>query len=399
MRNKQMTSVSCTLQELPEVFKSDDPLVNGQSMTTNPDKLYRLDRHISEVAKWQRTAKTRELINYCQFRLGLIPSCSKPSAQVVQILSNYKTGHLDRIPKNFQILIDCHKELVDKAVQIDARTINKRKETNSMTKTNKTYSKPSYDEETLKRLKVWAGDIENYGISPTLSECSAIKRFQLNGKKNYPEAYSKPLLRVMMKHKDLVDRLYVDVKTQTIIPKTEEQKSLSYKELYRSTRQTQEDYKHFLEYMEYCAGLRQEFDKSLIRASWDSARTLIKEDKLHVLSKDIRQIVLDNFEVCKAAAFTDLRSRKSTSAPVPEQPKETKDSVVIENINYAIDELNALKDAKEPVSQHETESGRISSKEAHITPSPASTTTVPDTLSLLIQLAKKAGATEITIKL
>lgn len=387
-----MTSISCTLQELPEVFKSDDPMVNGKSMTTNPDKLYRLDRHISEVAKWQRTAKTRELINYCQFKCGIIPTCEKLSTQVAQILSNYKHGRLDKIPKNFQILIECHKDLVDKAVQIDSRTINKRKETNSMTKTNKTCSKPSYDEETLKRLKVWAGDIENYGISPTLPECSAIKRFQLHGKKDYPKAYSKPLLRVLLKHKDLVDRLYVDIKTQTITAKTEEQKGLSYEELYRSTRQTQEDYSNFLEYMKYCAGLRQDFDKSLVRPSWDSARTLIKEDKLRILSKDIRQIVLDNFEVCKAAAFADLRSRKS--APVPEQPKETKDSTVVNNINYAIDELNAIKEA-----QHGVESGRMSCEESHVTPTPAAVATVPDTLSMLIQLAKKAGATEITIKL
>ena len=144
--------------------------------------------------------------------------------------------------------------------------------------------------------------------------------------------------------------------------------------------------------MKYCAGLRQDFDKSLIRKSWDSARTLIKEDKLHVLSKDIRQIVLDNFEVCKAAAFTDLRSRKSV--PVSEQPKETKDSTVVNNINYAIDELNAIKEAKYGV-----ESGRINCKESHVTPTPAAVATVPDTLSMLIQLAKKAGATEITIKL
>ena len=387
-----MTSISCTLQELPEVFKSDDPMVNGKSMTTNPDKLYRLDRHISEVAKWQRTAKTRELINYCQFKCGVIPTCEKPSTQVTQILSNYKHGRLDKIPKNFQILIECHKDLVDKAVQIDSRTINKRKGTHSMTKTKRTYSKPSYDEEQLKRLKVWAGDIENYGITPALPECHAIKHFQLHGKKDYPKAYSKPLLRVLLKHKDLIDRLYVDIKAQTITAKTEEQKGLSYEELYRSTRQTQEDYSNFLEYMKYCAGLRQDFDKSLIRKSWDSARTLIKEDKLHVLSKDIRQIVLDNFEVCKAAAFADLRSRKS--APVPEQSKETKDSTVVNNINYAIDELNAIKEA-----QHGVESGRTNCEESHVTPTPAALATVPDTLSMLIQLAKKSGATEITIKL
>lgn len=387
-----MTSTSCTLREIPEVFKSDDPMVNGKSMTTNPDRLYRLDRHISEVAKWQRTAKTRELVNYCQFKCGIVPTCEKPSTQVVQILSNYKHGRLDKIPKNFQILIECHKDLVDKAVQVNSRTINKRKETHSMIKTKRTYSKPSYDEEQLKRLKVWAGDIENYGITPASQECYAIKHFQLHGKKDYPKVYSKPLLRVLLKHKDLVDRLYVDVKTQTITAKTKEQKDLSYEELYTTLHHTPEDIKSFLEYMEYCAGLREYFDLSKRRKIWDKTRTLLKEDKLQDISKALRPVILDNFEVCKAAAFANLRSRKSV--PVPEQPKETKDSTVVNNINYAIDELNAIKEA-----QHGVESGRTNCEESHVTPTPASTTRVPDTLSMLIQLVKKAGATEITIKL
>lgn len=46
-----------------------------------------------------------------------------------------------------------------------------------------------------------------------------------------------------------------------------------------------------------------------------------------------------------------------------------------------------------------TNTGKTSCKDWHVSSAPASTNTIPDTLTLLIQLAKKAGASEVTIKL
>lgn len=298
----------CTLQELPEVFKSDDPMVNGKSMTTNPDKAYRLDRHISKVAKWKRTARTQELINYCKWRVGEIETCDKPSAAVYNVLMYYKHNRLDKISENFKILIECHKELVDKAMAIDIR--KRQKGNNIMTKSKKQRKQTitqKFLSQAERKLRCWAGSKTDGTALPTQIECAAIKCFQLHGAKGYSNAYSKPLLTAMLKHKDLVDMLYVDTKAQTIRLKTEEQKLLNYQELYSSV---------------------------------------------------------------------------------------TKQNTV----EKAVKSTNASKNSQ-TIIQHGVESGRINHKELHITPPPASSNTVPDTLSMLIHLAKDAGATEITIKL
>lgn len=393
-----MTKVFYKVNSEIDSCVSDNPLVNGKSMTTNPDKLYRLDRHISTIAKWQRTAKTRELINYCKWKIGELDICSKPSATVAQILSKYKQGRLDDIPENFKVLIQCHKDLVDKAVSIDLRK-RKMKGDISMAKTmttRKKHVRQSFDKEAYRRLRVWAGSNIDGTALPTLLECSAVKYFQLHGKKGYSNTYSQPLLRTMLKYPELVEKLYVDTKAQTITLKTDEQKTLSYEELYKTAsykkaiaqqkknnkyvEQVRKDVEDFKEYCEYRLGKCSEYTKP-IKKYWMSIFTMTKQNKVHLISNTYRAFVSQNKDfVLQAAA---VNTKKLNAGLLYENKVE-------QNIDTVINKLKMIK----------SETGRVSHTESHqTTESPSSSSTVPDTLSMLIQLAKKSGATELVIKL
>lgn len=98
-------------------------------MTDNPDIQYRHKRVITPIkeTKYKRVTKIKELINYCKFRVGEIEVCEKPSATVISILSNYKYGKLDLIPKGYLEAIESYKDLIDRAIKVDGRSLKRKK--------------------------------------------------------------------------------------------------------------------------------------------------------------------------------------------------------------------------------------------------------------------------------
>jgi len=117
------------------ILSSEDPVIDGTSMTVNKDLKYRRKRIVSKVKPYKRTYKIQELLNYCKFKVGLIPTCEKPPKMVAKVLTDYKYHRLDEIPKAYLEIIELNKELVENAININLRGLKKTTKTKKAKKT------------------------------------------------------------------------------------------------------------------------------------------------------------------------------------------------------------------------------------------------------------------------
>lgn len=113
-------------------FLSSDPLVNGKSMTTNPERIFRLDRDISKIKPHKKTPRVREFLQYCRFLTGVVSVCEKPPITFNQILTNIRKDRIELVPKGYSLAISTNWHLCYNAAI--ALKQNKMKKENSMTK-------------------------------------------------------------------------------------------------------------------------------------------------------------------------------------------------------------------------------------------------------------------------
>lgn len=116
MNKEQYTKID--LSNLTQMYRQKQDMIDGSNLTNSPDKKFVKKRIISQG---KRTAKIQELLNYCRYKTGELPSCEKPPMTIIRILTLVKHGLYDEIPKGYREAYECHKELITKAANIDLR--------------------------------------------------------------------------------------------------------------------------------------------------------------------------------------------------------------------------------------------------------------------------------------
>lgn len=112
-----------------EIDETEEVKIDGSAMTVNPEEKFRKKRIVTPAkeTKYKRVAKVQDFLNYCRFRVGELEVCEKPSAYVIKVFYNYKANKLDEIPQGYMAAINTHKDLIDRAVNVDLRSTNNSK--------------------------------------------------------------------------------------------------------------------------------------------------------------------------------------------------------------------------------------------------------------------------------
>lgn len=119
---KKKTEVAKQIEK--EIDEAEEAKIDGSAMTVNPEEKFRKKRVVTPAkeTKYKRVAKVQEFLNYCRFRVGELEVCEKPSSYVIKVFYNYKANRLDKIPQGYKAAIDTHKDLIDRAVNVDLRS-------------------------------------------------------------------------------------------------------------------------------------------------------------------------------------------------------------------------------------------------------------------------------------
>ena len=119
---KKKTEIAEQIEK--EIDEAEEAKTDGSAMTVNPEEKFRKKRVVTPAkeAKYKRVAKVQEFLNYCRFRIGELEVCEKPSSYVIKVFYNYKANRLDKIPQGYMAAINTHKDLVNKAVNVDLRS-------------------------------------------------------------------------------------------------------------------------------------------------------------------------------------------------------------------------------------------------------------------------------------
>lgn len=119
---KKKTEVAKQIEK--EIDEAEEAKIDGSAMTVNPEEKFRKKRVVTPAkeTKYKRVAKVQEFLNYCRFRVGELEVCEKPSAYVIKVFYNYKANRLDKIPQGYMAAIGTHKDLIDKAINVDLRS-------------------------------------------------------------------------------------------------------------------------------------------------------------------------------------------------------------------------------------------------------------------------------------
>lgn len=107
-----------------EIDEAEEAKIDGSAMTVNPEEKFRKKRIVTPAkeTKYKRVAKVQEFLNYCRFRVGELKVCEKPSSYIIKVFYNYKAGRLDKIPQGYMAAISTHKDLIDRAINVDLRS-------------------------------------------------------------------------------------------------------------------------------------------------------------------------------------------------------------------------------------------------------------------------------------
>lgn len=119
-------------------FDSEDPEVNGQNLTNDPNIKFRRDRHISKPRKWARPAYVQEFYNYCKYRLGESDYHNKPKKMFAKLLADIKFDRIKNIPEGYKAMIETQKDFFVKAANVDLRHKNNKDVVQKITKAVKT---------------------------------------------------------------------------------------------------------------------------------------------------------------------------------------------------------------------------------------------------------------------
>lgn len=130
--------------ELVDMRKPEE--IDGSSLTINPDEQFTRKRvlTIGEDTRWKRRVPIPELLNFCKFKLGLIKTCEKPSALILNTLSKIKKGREDELSSGFKAALECYGDLIRQAANVDRRKQNgksKERKYNNSSRTNSTVAK------------------------------------------------------------------------------------------------------------------------------------------------------------------------------------------------------------------------------------------------------------------
>lgn len=189
---KDLSQIWKDRQSITTITKPEDLLtpeqIDGSSMTTNPDQKFRRARIITEadMAKYKRPNKIKEMLNYCKFRLGKLATCSKPSPMTLNVLYNYKSGKIDRIPLGYMEAIKDYRDLVDSAMTIDMRH-----------KSN-TSDKTKLETKAQKAFENWLDNLINLNVGISLYNpiyVNHIRKFKQDGIKAKLPKHVKSVLK------------------------------------------------------------------------------------------------------------------------------------------------------------------------------------------------------------
>lgn len=107
-----------------EIPQSNDPKVNGNSHTTNPECQYRHERIVSKIEEDRRLKKPnsiQDFHNFCKVLVGELECCNKPKPMFDNILTFVRQGRLEQISSGYRAFYETHKDLVDRASAIDRK--------------------------------------------------------------------------------------------------------------------------------------------------------------------------------------------------------------------------------------------------------------------------------------
>ena len=107
-----------------EIPQSDDPKVNGNSHTTNPECQYRHERIVSKIEEDKRLKKPssiQDFHNFCKVLVGELECCNKPKSIFDNTLTFIRSGKLDQMSSGYRAFYETHKDLVDRAAAVERK--------------------------------------------------------------------------------------------------------------------------------------------------------------------------------------------------------------------------------------------------------------------------------------
>lgn len=107
-----------------EIPQSNDPKVNGNSHTTNPECQYRHERIVSKIEEDKRLKKPnsiQDFHNFCKVLVGELECCNKPKPMFDNILTFVRQGKLEQMSSGYRAFYETHKDLVDRASAVDRK--------------------------------------------------------------------------------------------------------------------------------------------------------------------------------------------------------------------------------------------------------------------------------------
>lgn len=330
------------------VMLSTNPLVDGTNLTVNEDIKYRRKRLVSPVRKYKHPNKSKEFIDYCEKLVSHPEDIECHPSLFRNILSQMRTGN-STISSGYRDAINNNLDIVVAASQIKLRELRrshgKKKvpQMKSNKQSNKTQEFIDYCKQLVNdpmSIKQHPAFFRNLLSNIRTGSCSHLSSGYLKVFENN-KALVKAAAAVNLKKVKATNSTKIVNKVNKNSIKAAKRASQWIKDLQNNNEDAISNYTYICHFR-----------------NWINAKPMPEAIK-QVFDKNEK--TLQEYKVIKDRFYK--RTTAKTTTYTKEEPKIT----VCE---------------KPTIEKPETQAN----------------TTIPDTLSMLISLAKKAGATEVTIK-
>lgn len=431
-------------QRLEDIYTQDE--IDGSSMTVNPDIQYRRKRILSRATHTTKRVHIEEFVNACRYLAGQTTRVFPLSTQHQNILSLIRNNR--EVPEKYQSVVNNNFELIQQVAQLKPKELKAKytvqsnnieqsiqeKETQSMTQYSgilDDYKRTKTRKNTtngMKRFTEWL----NSWLDPNVEDkqwnysyASALNHYAKNGAIRDTLSYPESIRLVLRKPRylNILNNIKVDFNNRTITIDNDND-ALSEELVPLSLRRSKEAQTAFESWLDEIIDYKQVITKqnrnyAMFITTYKNKPTAeylpnyvvnaFKKPKYATIAKDFyhskSRLIKDTIEhedVVKffhlVANFTDthlenayltedmiVKSANHQDVSLYEQSYENNKMTIEDSklhTNNNIKQAVSKPSVSEPVQSKPTEEFKV-----------------PDTLTMLIKLAKQAGATEVTIKL
>lgn len=176
---KKKTEIAEQIEK--EIDEAEEAKIDGSAMTVNPEEKFRKKRIVTPAkeTKYKRVAKVQEFLNYCRFRVGELEVCEKPSAYIIKVFYNYKANRLDKIPQGYMAAINTHKDLINRAINVDLRSTSNSKNAKATKQATTLRNRAKENFEHWLRIQL---GLDNGEKKASVSYAQYVRRWQLHKK-------------------------------------------------------------------------------------------------------------------------------------------------------------------------------------------------------------------------